>query len=58
MKYRRIASGCTEYCSVAQVQNFGISFLNNLETIYHPDCRFCVNWNDGQCSIFEGADNP
>lgn len=52
MKHKDIASRCPEYCSVAESQNFGISLLNNLDTIYYPDCRFCVNWNDGECDIF------
>jgi hypothetical protein len=56
MKYRHIASRCREYCSVARAQDFGISFLNSLDTVSHPDCRFCINWNGGDCDIFNRYD--
>jgi hypothetical protein len=54
MKCRRIASACHQYCSVARAQDFGISLLNSLDTVQNPDCRFCVNWNGGECEIFKG----
>lgn len=48
---------CPEYEAITQVQNFGISFLTNLEALTYPRCDWCLNWYDGQCHIFQHSDN-
>ncbi|MGE5577034.1 MAG: hypothetical protein ACM3TT_07555 [Syntrophothermus sp.] len=47
-----IAVECNEYEPIAEAQAYGISFLNNLESVDHPRCDQCLHWQDGQCEIF------
>lgn len=47
-----IAVECNEYEPVAEAQAYGISFLNNLESVDHPRCDQCLHWQNGQCEIF------
>ncbi|GAB6137733.1 hypothetical protein [Halanaerobaculum tunisiense] len=49
---QQVAQHCSEYEPIAIAQGFGISWLNNPESLDQEACDLCINWQDGTCDIF------
>ncbi|WP_018249648.1 hypothetical protein [Orenia marismortui] len=50
---KTVADNCPEYEAITIAQNYGASILNNLEALEKAKCNLCVNWQDGNCDIFQ-----
>ncbi len=50
---QQVAGNCPEYEAITVAQNFGASILNNLQALEEAQCDACINWQDGNCDIFQ-----
>ncbi|AGB40899.1 hypothetical protein Halha_0938 [Halobacteroides halobius DSM 5150] len=50
---QKVAQNCPEYDPIANAQGYGISWLNNPESLDKIECDLCVNWQEGACHIFQ-----
>ncbi|GAB6100733.1 hypothetical protein JCM16358_26120 [Halanaerocella petrolearia] len=54
---QKVAQHCPEYEPIALAQGYGTSWLNNPESLEEAECDLCINWQEGDCNIFQEYKN-